>query len=262
MKNISCDLIGNIAILNFKRNTFFLKKKINAYILLRKNTNIKTILEKKEKIEGILRIPKLKFLAGKKDYETYYKENNCLFKFNVKETYFSPRLSNERNRISEEVLNLSKKIKNPRILVMFAGVYPYPIVLAKKLKLNKIKAKIYVNELNKKANFYGKENIKLNKVDDYIQFCEGDAKDLPKKLNQKFDIILMPRPNLEETFLDICLKLSKKGTKVFYHGFGKKEEVINEIEKKLKGKYQNFVIRKAGEIAPYKYRWQVNFSIK
>jgi tRNA G37 N-methylase Trm5 len=171
-------------------------------------------------------------------------------------------LSNERNRISEEVLNLSKKIKNPRILVMFAGVYPYPIVLAKKLKLNKIKAKIYVNELNKKANFYGKENIKLNKVDDYIQFCEGDAKDLPKKLNQKFDIILMPRPNLEETFLDICLKLSKKGTKVFYHGFGKKEEVINEIEKKLKGKYQNFVIRKAGDIAPYKYRWQVNFSIK
>ena len=233
MKNISCDLIGNIAILNFKRNTFFLKKKINAYILLRKNTNIKTILEKKEKIEGILRIPKLKFLAGKKDYETYYKENNCLFKFNVKETYFSPRLSNERNRISEEVLNLSKKIKNPRILVMFAGVYPYPIVLAKKLKLNKIKAKIYVNELNKKANFYGKENIKLNKVDDYIQIC-----------------------------LDICLKLSKKGTKVFYHGFGKKEEVINEIEKKLKGKYQNFVIRKAGDIAPYKYRWQVNFSIK
>ncbi|MFA5485147.1 MAG: hypothetical protein WC260_02785 [Candidatus Pacearchaeota archaeon] len=262
MKDISCDIIGNIAILNFKKNTFFLKKILTAHSLLRNNINLATILEKKENIQGILRIPKLKFLAGKRNYETYYKENNCMFKFNVRETYFSPRLSNERNRISEEVLNLSKKIKNPKILVMFAGAYPYPIVLAKKLKLNKIKAEIYVNELNEKANFYGKENIKINKVEEYIKIYEGDAKNLPKRLKQKFDIILMPRPNLEETFLDICIKLSKKNTKVFYHGFGKKEEVIKEIDKEIKNKYKNLEIRKAGDIAPYKYRWQASFNIK
>lgn len=262
MKEISCDLIGNIAILNFKKNTFFIKKKIEAYKVLKNNKNITTVIEKKDKVQGVLRIPKLKHLLGKKTFETFYKENNCLFKFDVSNTYFSPRLSNERNIISEEVLNLSKRIKNPKILILFAGVYPYPIVIAKKLKRNKINAEIYVNELNKKANIYGKENVKLNKVEDYIQIYDGDAKRLKNKIKEKFDIILMPRPNLKETFLDVALNFSKKGTRVFYHGFGKKDDVLKEIDNKIKGKYFDLKIRKAGDIAPYKYRWQVNFKIK
>ena len=47
MNDISCDIIGNIAILNFKKNTFFLKKILTAHSLLRNNINLATILEKK-----------------------------------------------------------------------------------------------------------------------------------------------------------------------------------------------------------------------
>jgi hypothetical protein len=32
---------------------------------------------------------------------------------------------------------------------------------------------------------------------------------MPKKIKQKFNIILMPRPNLKETFLIPALKISK-----------------------------------------------------
>ena len=72
----------------------------------------------------------------------------------------------------------------------------------------------------------------------------------------------MPRPNLEDTFLPHALKLSKKGTTIFYHGFGTKEEVLSEIKKDTNGKMGKIKIRKAGDIGPYKFRWQAQFKIK
>ena len=72
----------------------------------------------------------------------------------------------------------------------------------------------------------------------------------------------MPRPNLKETFLPTALKFSKKGTTIFYHGFGTKEKVLNEIKKDTKGKTEKINIRKAGDIGPYKFRWQAQFKIK
>ncbi|MCK5449608.1 hypothetical protein KAI32_01980 [Candidatus Pacearchaeota archaeon] len=261
MGKIPQDIIGDIAILKFPRRTLWLIKKLKAKIFLNKNKTIKTVLEKTEGFSGKLRTLKTKHLAGLKTKEATYKENNCIFKYNVNESYFSPRLSNERKIIADEVVKLSKK-KGTKILVLFAGISPYPIVIAKKLKQSKKQATIISNELNKKANIAGRKNIALNKLSDNITLEEGNAKKLPIKLKEKFDIILMPRPNLKETFLETALKLSKKGTTIFYHGFGTKEEVLNEIKKDTKNKIGKISIRKAGDIGPYKYRWQAKFKVK
>jgi tRNA G37 N-methylase Trm5 len=72
----------------------------------------------------------------------------------------------------------------------------------------------------------------------------------------------MPRPNLKETFLKEILKLSYKGTRIYYHGFGKKEDVLNEIKKDTKNKIGKIKIRKAGDIAPYEFRWLASFKVK
>jgi len=261
MKKIPQDIVGNIAILKFPRRTPWLIKKLKARKFLKENKTVKTILEKTEGFSGKLRTLKTKHLAGIKTKEATYKENDCMFKYNVDETYFSPRLSNERKIIADEVVKLIKK-KDKKILVMFAGISPYPIVIAKKLKQAKNKKAIIIsNELNKKANLYGKENVRLNKLQDYITFIDGDAKKLPVKTKTKFDIILMPRPNLKETFLKTALKLSKKGTIIFYHGFGTKEEVLDEIKKETKGKVGKISIRKAGDIGAKKFRWQARFKV-
>ena len=133
------------------------------------------------------------------------------------------------------------------------------------------------------ANIAGKKNIILNNLQNKIILVEGDAKKLPTKLKElqakrtkltgglnvkgtlvpfRFDIILMPRPNLKDTFIDTALKLSKKGTTIFYHGFGTKEEVLNEIKENTKNKIGKISIRKAGDIGPYKYRWQAKFKVR
>lgn len=261
MKKIPQDIVGNIAILKFPRKTLWIIKKIKAKKFLKENKTVTTILEKTEGFSGELRILKTKHLAGIKTKEATYKENNCLFKFNVDESYFSPRLSNERKMIADEVVKLSKK-SGTKILVMFAGISPYPIVIARKLKLAEKQAEIISNELNKKANKESERNIFLNKLQNYITLLNGDAKKLPAKTKSKFDIILMPRPNLKETFLETALKLSKKGTTIFYHGFGTEEEVLTEIKKDTNNKIGKISIRKAGDIGLHKYRWQAMFKVK
>ncbi len=250
----SIDLIGDIAIIKFHNFYPFLFKKIYAYFFLKKHKEIKTILEKTTDIKGRLRRFKTKFLAGENKRETIHKENYCSFYLNVEETYFSPRLAHERFLTAEEI---SKEIKqNSKILVMFAGVSPYPIVLAKFLKNKGIKAKIISSELNKKACVYGKKNVLLNKVQNYVEILQGDSRKI--KTKEKFDIILMPRPNLKETFIDSILKYGKRGTLIYYHGFGVKEKVLKEVRnKRLKIIY----IRKAGDIAPKKWRWLIKMKI-
>jgi tRNA (guanine37-N1)-methyltransferase len=256
--NSGLDQIGTIGIINFHKSYFILRKYLYAKKLLKQNKNLKTIVEKRGQVSGKLRIFKTKHLAGEKTKTTTHKENGCLFYMDVDKTYFSPRLANERKIISKEVLKLAKKKKNPKILVTFAGVGPYPITIAKLLKKNNIKAKIYSNEMNKQANKFAEKNLRLNKLQNEMIFINGDAKKI--KTKEKFDIILMPRPNIEDTFLKTALKLGKKGTTIFYHGFGTKDSVLKEIKKDGKEKIGKIKIRKAGDIAPFKFRWQAVFK--
>ena len=265
-KRIPQDIVGNIAILKFPRKTLWITRKLKARKFLKQNKTVTTVVEKTDKIQGELRTSKTKHLAGIKTKQATYKENNCIFKFNVDESYFSPRLSNERKLIADEVA----KLKPKTILVMFAGIAPYPITIAKRLLQSTAyrlppNFSIYSNELNKKANQEAKKNIILNKLQKYITLIDGDAKQIPNsksQIPQNYDVILMPRPNLKDTFLKTALKLSKKGTTIFYHGFGTKEEVIAEIKKDTKNKIGKIKIRKAGDIGPYVYRWQAQFKVK
>jgi len=259
MKKIPQDIVGNIAILKFPKKTLWITRKLKAHKFLKSHKGVETVLEKTEGFSGRLRTLTTKHLAGIKTKEATYKENDCIFKFNVDESYFSPRLSNERKVIADEVTKLAKK--DSKILVMFAGISPYPIVIAKKLKQSKKNAAIISNELNRKANIEAKKIIALNKFQKVITLIGGDAKKLPEKIKEKQDIILMTRPNLKDTFLKTALKLSKKGTTIFYHGFGTKDSVLNEIKKDTKGKIGKIKIRKAGDIGAYIYRWQAQFKV-
>jgi tRNA (guanine37-N1)-methyltransferase len=248
------DLIGDIAIVKFPQGTFWIYKKFFAWNFLRKNKSIITVLEKKGDIRGRLRKFETGFLAGKKKKETIHKENYCQFYLHVDETYFSPRLSNERAVVSEEISKIAKQ--NSKILVMFAGVAPFSIVLARFLKNNGIKAKIVSSELNRKASEYAKKNVALNKLQEYVEVVQGDSRKI--ETEDKFDIILMPRPNLKDSFIDSALKFSKKGTLIYYHGFGIKEKVLQEIDNK---KLRIVYLRKAGDIAPRKWRWLAKLKV-
>ena len=217
MKKIPQDILGNIVLLKFPRRTLWLVKKLKARKFLKENKTVKTVLEKTGGFSGKLRILKTKYLAGIKTKEVIYKENNCIFKFNVDKTYFSPRLSNERKIIADEVVKLCKKKntkiesaptnnknKSVRVLVMFAGIAPYPIVIAKKLKEANKSAIIISNELNKEANKYAKKNIQLNKLQNYITLIDRSEEHTSELQSHSFI-----------SYAVFCLK-KKKNTKNHY----------------------------------------------
>jgi tRNA (guanine37-N1)-methyltransferase len=268
-KNIrSFDLLGKTALVRFPKNFSMKDKKKFAINLMNKQKSIKTVLEKAGEIKGRLRKLSTNFIAGENTKEILYKENNCIFKFNIDKTYFSSRLSNERKEISSLIK------PNETVLVMFAGVAPFSIVIAKNSKAKKV----YSNELNREANKYSLINIKLNKVEDKITLIPGDIKKVSEKIikgieiNKEkipkyFDVIVMPRPQLKESFLKEAFSLSKKGTRIYYYDFCKqdeKEKIINKIQTEAKlfnKKIKILNVKNAGEIAPYKIRLRVDFQI-
>lgn len=251
------DNFGNIILVKFPENLGIRDKKKFAEKILKEQKSVKTVLEKKERIKGRLRKLSTNYIAGEKGKEVLYRENGCVFRFNIDKTYFSPRLSGERKEIA------SKIKKDETVLVMFAGVAPYSIVIA---KLSKAK-KVFSNEINREANKYAELNIKLNKVRDRIELVNGDIKRVAKKIRQKFDVIVMPRPQLKETFLKEAFSLSKKGTRVYYYDFCKIDEINSVIEKikeeakKAGKKIKILRTKEAGELAPYKIRLRVDFKI-
>lgn len=251
------DVLGNIAIVKFSQVTKVSDKKQFANRILRDNKSIKTVLEKTGKFSGRLRKMQTKHVAGEKTKDVLYKENGCFFRFNIDTTYFSSRLSNERKEISKEIK------KGDEVLVMFAGVAPYSIVIAKKSKVKKV----YSNEINRQANKYAKLNIELNKLKNKVELIPGDIKKIGLKLKKKFDVIVMPRPQLKDTFLEQAFKLSKKGTRIYYYDFCKVDEVdsiVKKIEgeaKKSKKKIKILKKKTAGEIAPYKIRCRIDIRV-
>ena len=260
MKQRSFNVLGNVAIVNFDKSFKLNEKKKFAKEIIKNNKSVKTVLEKSGNFKGRLRKMKTLVLAGEKSKEVLYKENGCVFRFNVDETYFSPRLSNERKEITSEIK------KDDEVLVMFAGVAPLPIVIAKNSK-----AKIvYSNEINRKANEYAELNIGKNKVKEKVFLIPGDVKKVAKKLKEqkkKFDVIAMPRPQLKDSFLEQAFMLSKKGTRIYYYDFcliedlDKIVEKVKQEAKKAKKKIKILKIKNAGELAPYKIRCRVDFRV-
>lgn len=250
------DILGNIAIMKGEGKTK--KEKLAEAKWLLKKPCISTVLEKATNVKGRLRTIKTKYLAGKKNLIAEHRENACLFRFNVESCYFSPRLSNERQAIS-------KKIKSSdKVLVMFAGVGVYPIVIYKNSRAEKIVGV----ELGRDCCKYFYENLKLNKVPEgKIDVIRGDVKKKVNKTLGKFDVVIMARPNLKTSFLKYGLIACKKGTRLFYYGFTKDTEINDLVRGLIKeaselGRKIKLIEKKpAGEIAPYKHRFRIEFKV-
>ena len=245
----SYDKIGNIVILKPDKKNKILAKK------LLKQPSIETIVEKIGDIKGRLRTIKVKHLAGKKKLTTIHNENNCKFELDIEKCYFSPRQSNDRKLLASSIK------KKQRILVMFAGIGAYPIVIYKNAGPKELTAV----EISKACCKYFKKNIKLNNTT--INLIQGDVKKKVTKNLGKFDVIVMTRPNLKTTFLEQALIVSKKNTKIYYHAFGRanelagiKQQLVEEASK-LRKKVKILKVIKAGEIAPYKFRYRIEIKV-
>ncbi len=247
----SYDTVGNIAVLQIPDN-LEKKESIIAETLLKSNKNLETICKVISPHQGLFRIQEIKPIAGKKTTICTYKESKALFVFDLNKTFFSPRLSTERLRISKLIK------KGEKIGAFFAGVGPFPIVFAKNSKMKKAIA----IELNPEAFKAMQENILRNKVQDKVEAICGDVREKAK--NMKFNRIVMPSPHTADTFLDIAKQSSKKGTIIHYYTFAPAKNSYSKALKEIKKEFKKIkVLRKAKvrSFSPSKIQIVIDFQV-
>jgi tRNA (guanine37-N1)-methyltransferase len=220
------DIIGSrekaVAIVEIPSELKKNQKKITESILKR-HKNVKSVLMKTSERRGIFRLRKFKLLMGERDTEVIHAESGCRFKLDPRKVYFSVREGTERLRISKMV----KPEEN--VLVMFGGVGPYPIIIAKKQP--KVK-KIISIEINPKAYEYMKKNVSMNKFSDKIIPVIGDVKKECKNFYGEFDRAIMPLPHKGLKFLRIAYKcLKPKGGIIHLYFIEKEDNFLNKVNK-------------------------------
>lgn len=204
----SFDIIGDIVIIKIPESLNS-KKNMIANTLLNKIKPVNTIFQQISPVNGDFRIRKLEFLAGVEKTVTEYKEHGCVFKVDVSKTYFSPRLSTERLRIT-------KLIEEGEVIVnMFAGIGTYSIILAKKNP----SCIVYSIDSNPTATELCLTNSKLNKVENRVIPLLGDANQvIQNKLTGVATRVLMPLPEKAYEFIETAV-LSLRNRKGIIHFF-------------------------------------------
>ncbi|MDE1868355.1 MAG: RsmD family RNA methyltransferase [Candidatus Micrarchaeota archaeon] len=209
------DLLGNIAVIEPMGR---IEERKKAQELMKTHEHITTVLAKAGAVSGRYRTRKHRYVAGKRTKIAIYKENGCTFKFNVDTSFFSNRLSYERSRI----MALVRKKEN--VMVMFAGVGPFAIEIAKTRK----DANVAAVELNKNAYKYMLENIKLNKAQNVVAI-NSDVKKIPQKYKGFADRVVMPMPKSSLLFLDQAFMVAKKRCVVHIYSFGNSETASDDV---------------------------------
>lgn len=200
------DVIGDIAVIKIP-NELLAKQGVIAGEILARMKNVRTVLKQTSDVQGEFRIRQVEFVKGEEKYETIYKENSCLFKVDLRQVYFSPRLATERERVRSLVRDGEK------ILNMFAGIGTFSIVIAK-LK----ECIIESVDKNPAAIELATESLMLNrKLKGTVRPILGDAGEFAASRALEFDRVIMPLPERSRDFLPAAFESAKKGATIHYY---------------------------------------------
>ncbi len=257
----SYDIIGDIAVIRIPETVLHHSEAI-AEALMQQHKHVKAVWRQSSPITGDFRLRELEWIAGERKTETFHKEHGCIFKVDIKEAYFSPRLGFERLRIAN-LIRESEIVAN-----MFAGVGCYSIIIAKYSKA----AKVYSIDINPVAIRYMRENILINKVVSKVAPLEGDASEISSRLANKADRVLMPLPEKAYGYLTSALSVIRNsGGWIHYYGFehAKDDNPIEKEKSKIAEKLQRLrvnyelpfgrIVRQTG---PHWYQIALDINIK
>ena len=202
----SFDQIGDIIIVRIP-DSLLSKKELIGETLLNEVKIAKSVFYQSSPVEGDFRTRNLEIIAGEDKTETEYKEFGCKFTVDVENAFFSPRLSTERERISNLVQD------GETVVNMFAGVGMFSIMIAKKKKCT-----VYSIDINPIAAKLCERNILSNKIlGNVISINEDAAKIIQEQLKNKSDRTLMLLPERSDEFLKSAIDATKSGGIIHYY---------------------------------------------
>ncbi|KAH3669102.1 hypothetical protein WICMUC_005066 [Wickerhamomyces mucosus] len=200
-------ITGHIAHLNL-RDEFKPYGKLIGQVILDKNPNIKTVVNKLDSIHSVYRTFDMEILAGENNLIVEQRESNCLFKFDFTKVYWNSRLHTEHDR-------LVKSFKEGDLVIdVMAGVGPFSVPAGKKNVI------VLSNDLNPESYKYMQENITKNKVEKFVKPMNEDGRVLIRecysellKFSQDNNGVIKyqskKRKNKEEEIIEHEIKIPK-----------------------------------------------------
>ena len=255
----SYDVIGDIILIKIPEELLSFKQEIGK-ALLNVNKNIRSVCLSNP-VSGELRTRETEIIAGEKNTKTSHVEYGIKFQLDIAKTYFSPRLSNERKRIADQVS------KGEIFVDMFTGVAPFPIFIAKYSE-PKI---IYAIDKNKESIYYAKKNVGSNQLLDKIEIINADAKEIKyilDKDNVKANRIIMNLPFSSYLFFNKALEIASKKCIIHYYDIlpevdiEKRIEFLKNISKKYNFKLVKLKINKIKTYAPRVFYIGIDITAK
>ena len=245
------DIVGDIAVVQIPPE---LEHRVDDIVWgLRKVHPFLKVIARKGFHEGKFRIRDYSIIWGEKRLETIHRENGVEIKVDLSKVFFNPRMKGERYRLAQLLRD------GERILIPFAGVLPYALVIARYRRV-----KITAVELNREAYELGLENIELNRkrLKGEIEFIHGDAFEVLPEL-PAYDRVVSPTPRGVDA---LALTLSKAKRFLHYYDFVQEDEVdafrrriIEECSRQ--GKECEVRVKKVSDFKPHVFKVCADVSI-
>ncbi|MEZ0345184.1 MAG: class I SAM-dependent methyltransferase family protein [Infirmifilum sp.] len=234
-------------------------KRVIGEKLMEIHKSVKAVYRKASERSGEYRLRELELIAGEEIREVIHREHGYLLKLDVTQVYFSPREATERQRVAGKVQ------PGEEVVVMFAGVGPFAIAIAKKQPLVK---RVIAIEINPVAFKYMVENIRINKLEGKIIPVLGDVRIEAPKFAHTADRVVMPLPRGAYMFLGEAFTCLKEDGGILHFYFWDKEETLFtrgfEIVREWAQRYgYEAELIEARVVAPYAPRvYKVVFDVK
>ena len=213
--NRAYDIIGDVAIIEVPERLENREREI-AEAILSSHKHVKTICKKMSERRGRYRLRELKVLYGTDTY-TEHREHGMVLRLDVQKAYFSPREATERQRIAKQVR------PGETVMVMFSGICPYAIAVAKQQPVVK---KVYAIEINEHAHRYAEENVRINKLSHKVVPVLGDVEKEAPDFFGVCDRVIMPLPLEAHRFLPLAIKcLKKSGGTIHYYTVADEKDI-------------------------------------
>lgn len=243
----SFDTIGTIALIEINQKLISKQKEI-AQAILQSNPSLQTVAKKIGGHQGTFRIQNIEILAGQSTTTTIHKENGVSIELDVGKVYFSPRLSNERLRIANQITTPEN------VLVMFSGCGPYICVIAKKTPATTVTG-IEINPIGHK---FALKNVKRNHLTN-VTLYNADVNDISDSL-PTYNRIIMPLPRIAGSFLPSAIRVAAPKAIIHLYAFISQQDIAKtqqetiETITKLGRTVHNLTTIRCGQQSPNIYR--------
>jgi tRNA (guanine37-N1)-methyltransferase len=282
----SFDVVGDVALLHgLPSDTYEYKLRVGEAIL-RKNKALKVVALRTTPLSGTDRSPgDLEIIAGsqRSPLITTHTEFGIRCVVDLNHCFFSPRMSQERLRICQQVA------RGEQVLVLFAGVGMEAVQIAGRTEASTVLA-IELNPVGIKCAHLAHRMLERNKAvktvgaADRLQFMEGNVLDiLPTLSRNYFDRVLVPRPkegkldgdlgsgDFGASFLDALLPVMKeRGSECHWYDFAsdiefpaceRTRKTIEDACNRQSLSHQIIHVANAGSVAKRQLRVCVDFRL-